>query len=117
MKLQQRLRERGVYDLSDLLATRDERLEAADRIDALDALCDGLTTTAELLARLESLFSDDQTTRRLMFSSVHRAKGLESDRVFVLIDTFRGGSVEEENLWYVAVTRSKRHLFLVGGLP
>ena len=97
---------------------KPEKIEDVDdRIDALDALCDGLTTTSELLARLESLFSDDQNTKRLMFSSVHRAKGLESDRVFVLTDTFRGGSVEEENLWYVAVTRSKRNLFLVGGLP
>ena len=96
---------------------KPEKIEDIDdRIDAIDALCDGLTTTAELLARLESLFVDDGSGKRLMFSSVHRAKGLESERVFVFTETFRNSSEEEQNLWYVAITRSKRELYLVEGV-
>jgi superfamily I DNA/RNA helicase len=46
-------------------------------------------------------------------SSVHKAKGLEAERVFVLAKTLRGGSREEENIAYVAYTRAKMDLVLV----
>lgn len=49
-------------------------------------------------------------------SSVHRAKGLEADRVFVLAETLRDHTVEEMNIRYVAITRAKRELVWVGGL-
>ncbi|MFH1620974.1 MAG: UvrD-helicase domain-containing protein [Patescibacteria group bacterium] len=62
-------------------------------------------------------------TERLILSTVHQAKGLEWDTVFVihLADTFfpnrramteEGGVEEERRLFYVAVTRAKRKLFL-----
>lgn len=59
---------------------------------------------------------------RLVLTSVHRIKGGEANRVFILTETFTfafGGfqkklrtdreadAREEENLWYVAVTRPK----------
>ncbi len=59
--------------------------------------------------------------QRILITSVHRIKGGEGRRIFILEDTFkynRGGLVtkqrlrpkevtEEQNLWYVAVTRVK----------
>lgn len=58
---------------------------------------------------------------RLVLTSVHRIKGGEANRVFLLADTFKYGrngwqkrippnekdQKEEMNLWYVAVTRAK----------
>jgi superfamily I DNA/RNA helicase len=46
-------------------------------------------------------------------SSVHKAKGLEADKVFVLEDTLRYHSIEEENIVYVAITRAKKSLVFV----
>lgn len=51
-------------------------------------------------------------------SSVHRSKGLEWKRVFVLWETLMskpGGQGEEENIEYVAVTRAKEELVKVEG--
>lgn len=45
------------------------------------------------------------------------AAELVLERVWMLADTFRPGrSVEEDNLWYVAVTRAKRELLRVEGV-
>ncbi len=42
----------------------------------------------------------------LVLFSVHRAKGLEWRRVFVLADTLRDDKEEELNIKYVAITRA-----------
>ncbi len=46
-------------------------------------------------------------------STVHKAKGLEAQNVFLLNTTFfmpKGEPQEEANIYYVAVTRAKAHL-------
>lgn len=51
----------------------------------------------------------------LLLSSIHKSKGLEYDRVFVWLDQLhgkRGG--EELRVEYVAITRAKNELYLVG---
>jgi DNA helicase-2/ATP-dependent DNA helicase PcrA len=86
---------------------------ADDRAETLFALCEGARTVQEVLDRIENLFSDDGG-EKIVLSSTHKAKGLERDRVFVLESTYRKRpSVEEDNLYYVAVTRARRSLFLV----
>lgn len=87
--------------------------EVDDKAECLIALTDGCTTIHCIFSRLETLFSDADPRSMVVLSSVHKAKGLERDRVFVLTDTFRNTSEEERNLWYVAITRTKRDLFLV----
>lgn len=59
----------------------------------------------------------------ILFSSIHRAKGLESDRVFFLMP--KGGECphpmaksawqrqQEKHLWYIACTRAREELVLV----
>lgn len=93
----------------------DAQVDAVrDRADTLRALCEDIETIAALEARIAFLFDDAAPGARLMFSTVHRAKGLEADRVWLLAPTFRPEhSDEEANLWYVAVTRSMRVLRLV----
>jgi DNA helicase-2/ATP-dependent DNA helicase PcrA len=76
---------------------------------------EGCATVGEVRARCEKLFADVESTEgRVTLSSVHRAKGLEADRVFVLADTLRPDRGEEErNIAYVAVTRAKQSLTLM----
>ncbi len=69
-----------------------------------------------IMLRLSSLFqdTDERSKPAVTLSAVHRAKGLEWDRTFLLEGTFRrerGG--EEANVWYTAVTRAKRELVWV----
>jgi superfamily I DNA/RNA helicase len=94
----------------------EQILDVAQTIEALAEDCD---TVAEVTANIESLFEDSATNSNpaVVLSSVHKAKGLEWERVFLLEETFRaskGG--EEENIYYVALTRTKSHLYLVGGV-
>ena len=68
---------------------------------------------ADLKTKIIDLFEDTDEKDRIILSTVHKAKGLERDVVFVLWGTFRGGNREERNIRYVAVTRSKRELYYV----
>lgn len=65
--------------------------------------------------RCDELFSDDKRPS-VMLSSVHRAKGLEADTVYMLSDTFKDSSIEELNIRYTAITRAKRKLVYVKGV-
>jgi superfamily I DNA/RNA helicase len=113
-----------------------------DQFETLTALADGVSGIPELLTRIESLFEDNAVgvPSQVVCSSVHRAKGLESKRVFVLRATLnppvacekchkrpRGckcpdGYVpdpvsqrEEQNIEYVAITRAIDELVWVEG--
>jgi DNA helicase-2/ATP-dependent DNA helicase PcrA len=88
-----------------------------DQVDTIDALSDGLAEVEELITRIEGLFSESQGPA-IVCSTVHKAKGLEAPKVFVLTGTLycngkRLGEPEEANIHYVAVTRAKQVLVLV----
>ena len=79
---------------------------------------------ANLSNRLEEMFCPTFPTvpdKYILFSSIHRAKGLESDRVFILEPQFLPHYLaetteeltQEKNLHYVAITRSKKDLVYV----
>lgn len=87
-----------------------------DYQSCLVSLSEDHDLVSDLRTRLDSLFSKAGKidSRKVVLSTVHKAKGLEADRVFVDTATFRRGETqEEENLWYVAITRAKAVLFLV----
>jgi superfamily I DNA/RNA helicase len=83
-----------------------------DDAEMLRSLAEGADSVAHVLERAESLFSDDGLGDRgvVTFSSVHKSKGLEADRVFVLASTLRDTNDEERNIAYVAITRAKQRL-------
>jgi DNA helicase-2/ATP-dependent DNA helicase PcrA len=111
-----------------------------DRVECIEILCDNANSLQDVFDKLEKLLVTP-TGGRVLLSTVHAAKGLEWDRVFMLDFTFpintsfwmqyaHGGSPEEwaagmaekvfaddqaeRAVWYVSVTRSKRELYLVG---
>lgn len=115
-----------------LAAGREDQVEDVhDKAETLRVLIDGVTGAPELLARIEGLFTDNGLGAAgiVTCSSVHKAKGLEADQVFVLRDTLGQGvgkkgkpltpaqELEEQNIEYVAITRAKESLVWVDGLP
>jgi superfamily I DNA/RNA helicase len=75
-----------------------------------------------LVQTLGWLFEDNHDSNTIICSSVHKAKGLEADRVYVLAESLyrRPGSdqdQEEQNIEYVAITRAKSHLTWVCEVP
>lgn len=101
------------------LQRAEEKVEVIrDKVDALRALAENAKDLNELYHRLEQVFSGVSSGRCIVLSSVHKAKGLEWDNVFLLTDTFTGwGGKEQDNIRYVAITRAKSTLTWVGGEP
>lgn len=87
-----------------------------DQVETLIAVVDGLSGVSEIEPRITSLFQDTDGFSKpaVVLSSVHKAKGLEWDRVFILSKTFKPGATgEEANIFYVAITRAKQELVRV----
>lgn len=95
-------------------AKDDETKQAAvtDKLDCLRVLGAGLDTVTELVSAIEKIFDDRSTGTTL--ATVHKAKGLEAERVFILEPDLmpspwarKEWQIEQENnLLYVAVTRA-----------
>ncbi len=111
---------------------RDDLVEGIiDKAETLLVVADGATGVRDLEGRLADLFADDGAPATVVCSSVHKAKGLEALRVFVLRPTLypkpfrrhgapdpppevlRLRALEERNIEYVAVTRAMQTLVWV----
>jgi superfamily I DNA/RNA helicase len=97
--------------------TEDRISGITDQVETIVAIAEGASNISEITQRLESLFADTENGARpaVVLSSVHKAKGLEWNHVFILRETFRHKSSEgeEANIYYVAITRAKQHLTFV----
>jgi superfamily I DNA/RNA helicase len=107
------------------LAKENEEKAAgvADRVDTLLVVIDrllseGKTEVTDLVSFLDGMFADDNEGI-LTLSTVHKSKGREWDRVYLLGRNAYMPSkwarkawqlAQEDNLCYVAVTRAKREL-------
>ena len=108
---------RAVASLTEKAA--QNRLEFLDdQLAVVQSLAEDAGSLDDLRARLTVLFKDEDGAA-IMCSTVHRAKGLEAENVFLLEGTFQGrkkkNTTEEDNILYVAVTRSRRRLAWVSG--
>jgi DNA helicase-2/ATP-dependent DNA helicase PcrA len=138
VKLIQRMNARGVDALIEKLQAHTNRevakamaakLESKaegirDKTDCILCIAEGLyetdRTVPALIAAIEQLFSD-ATTVGVTLATIHKAKGLEADRVFWLNRSKCPSPwarqdwqmQQEDNLCYVAATRAKRELFLI----
>jgi len=105
-------------EIKRLMAEKKNIEVCSDKAECLLNLCEGTLTIKDLKENIERLFNDIDDNNKVIFSTTHKAKGRERDRVFVLVGTYRKGAGEEENnLWYVAITRCKKNLYLVRKAP
>lgn len=92
-----------------------------DLADMMLALVEGAEDLQDVGERIDALFVKEgaaDASSMVVLSTVHKAKGLEANHVFVLQSTlYPGGrvNVAEQNIEYVAVTRTKSHLTWVTG--
>lgn len=99
-----------------------------DRHDCLVCFTSGLPSNAaisEVVRKIEAVFTDDKVSPGIKLSSIHKSKGLEARRVFILLgdgkrtfgpppDKLQGWErAQESNLRYVAVTRAISELIYV----
>lgn len=98
-------------------AGRDrEAGEVRDRYRVLEALCSYSRTVSQVEDLASEIFGA-ATSAAITLSTVHKAKGLERQRVWLLSETFKSDSAEELRIHYVARTRAQKTLIYVTGIP
>ena len=78
-------------------------------------------TVRGIIAEIKRVFNGNQKGD-IMLSTVHKAKGLEADNVYILATERMPhpkatNMQEERNICYVAITRAKKNLYYVGPRP
>ena len=97
-----------------------ERLtEIADRYSSINAMLEDILISEKVDMEREQA----ERNEKVVLSTVHQAKGLEWDIVFVLsvnpgdfpssLAIMEGNLDEEERIFYVAVTRAKNYLYIM----
>jgi ATP-dependent exoDNAse (exonuclease V) beta subunit len=93
-----------------------------DMIHTLETLSEGINSKQELIAKIESIFSDKKK-EGIALSTIHKAKGLEANNVYIACPTLMPSKSatqdwekeQEHNLMYVAFTRAKNKLIFLDG--
>ena len=101
-------------------ATASVKDTICDYADVMRAFAEQCASPFDITCLIDRIFSDD--TDGTVFSSVHKAKGLEAETVYIIrpeqLPLIRKGQQDwelqqEMNLKYVALTRSKNRLVFV----
>ncbi len=85
----------------------------SDKAECIRMLCEDASSVEDVKKNIDNLFKENDESKIVLCSSIHRAKGKECDDVFILEDTLRSNNEVENNLRYVAFTRAKKKLYLV----
>ena len=110
------------YNIDEKTAMEDPSIcDMLDVIFTLETLSEGLTTANELKDKIKSIFAEDNTGEGVILTTVHKAKGLEADRAFIICPSLMPNKnvkkdwerKQEFNLMYVARTRAKNFLGIV----
>ena len=110
---------------------RNRIAAAEDRLECLVALSQGCATPDDLRNKISRLFTDKAEQGMVTLGTIHRTKGMEAGRVWLLEaqgipHPMARGAVQmqqERNLLYIAITRAKYELNgngelkFCGGLP
>ena len=116
-------------EISEIEALNTSEIMAKlDVIRTLEYLSEDVLTAEELIHKLEKIFKkttneEDNANMEygIALSTIHKAKGLEADRVFIIANSLMPSKSakkdwevrQEMNLMYVAHTRAKNHLFFL----
>ncbi len=92
-----------------------------DKHECLLILSSKADTVGGIIAEIKRVF-DNNDKGEIMLSTVHKAKGLEADTVYILATERMPhpkatNPKEERNICYVAITRAKKNLFYCGPKP
>ena len=95
-------------------------ISITDKRDCLECFIEDASTVEEVINKINEVFTDAKTEGCVRLSSVHKAKGLEAENVFILMPKGSGmphpmakaaWEIEQEyNLKYVAITRAIKTL-------
>lgn len=94
-----------------------------DKIDTITVLCEDSDNVGQVLKRFDEIFTDADEKDVIMLLTGHKAKGLETNRVFILrpdllphkLAKSEEALTQESNLKFVMMTRAKVDLFWVHG--
>tara|TARA_R100000231_G_scaffold37181_6_gene32649 strand:- start:6836 stop:8269 length:1434 start_codon:yes stop_codon:yes gene_type:complete len=98
---------------------KSKALALEDKKDCISIFAHKAKTVGGIIEEIKRVF-DGNDEGEIMLSTVHKAKGLEADNVYVLATERMPhplGGQEENNICYVAITRAKKNLFYVGEKP
>jgi superfamily I DNA/RNA helicase len=98
-------------------------LNLEDRCKCTENIClYSIKDTTELKSYINRLFTDDKVENAVMLSTVHKSKGLEANRVLILLPDKlplkfphqqEWQEKQEVNLKYVALTRARKELIFI----
>jgi DNA helicase II / ATP-dependent DNA helicase PcrA len=88
---------------------------ARELVSKASSVADALRTARKMFVSDQKLEDEESDLRAdvITLGTTHKLKGLEAERVWMLVDTYsREDGGEERNCWYVAVTRARTSLYL-----
>jgi superfamily I DNA/RNA helicase len=104
-------------------ADKEKQIQSLeDKAECIIHLTGHTTTVQGLLDNIKTIFGDGKKAG-VVFSTIHKAKGLEADNVWIIetqlmphpMAKSKSDREQEMNLCYVAITRAKKILNYVGG--
>jgi hypothetical protein len=107
-----------VYELDDEDAINHPSIFTLyDTIEGIRIISEGTNTIGELIDKINVIFDGDEANA-VQLSTIHKAKGLEADNVYILQPSLMPSKYAvkewekkaEKNLIYVAYTRAKKSL-------
>jgi DNA helicase II / ATP-dependent DNA helicase PcrA len=131
-KIWESLKEEYSCSLKEVV-TEDSIINLYDEIQSIIAVSEGLTKSSDVIQRLGKIFINDSSQygggaikdiideTHIHLSTVHRAKGLEANNVYIICPSLMPSKLAksdweieaEDNLIYVAWSRAKDNLYFV----
>jgi hypothetical protein len=92
-----------------------------DKVSCIRIFASRTSNVGGIISEIKRVF-DGKSKGDIMLSTVHKAKGLEADNVYILTPERMPhpkatNMQEERNICYVAITRAKKNLYYVGPKP